>query len=357
MKSVATDTLYQSTFLPKVFNAEVHIKKLIVYYFLHLKPKQELINQIEKVLSDLWKSMPSNVINKESYVNGLRIKAEKMLNDYYSSAIATFFATSLIVRQTLQNKGERVPVIATPIDLQQTIKKYPYSMWEQAKGTPNYVSNYVREVKRYIKQVADESITATDSNGVGLSIWQRAELDIRHEHQLKMVEDAKATGKRYWWTSSHPDCSKRCEKWQGKLFDILAEHSDLSGHRMKEKVDGNTVYCFEEVRHLHQYGKNGKDYGENSIIDGYNCRHRLIEYTGQLPPKEYSAEDIKKEREINAKIKALENDIRHLKIDYRLAKLNKQDVSEIVKKINQKTKEHRQLCAKYGYANENYRMG
>jgi hypothetical protein len=57
----------------------------------------------------------------------------------------------------------------------------------------------------------------------------------------------------------------------------------------------------------------------NGIINGYNCRHRLIEYRPKSrPPKEYDKETIRRENAINNRQRQYERDIRNTKIEERL---------------------------------------
>ena len=78
---------------------------------------------------------------------------------------------------------------------------------------------------------------------------------------------------------------------------------------MRKRIDGNTVYSLKAVTsQVDKYGYT------NNIIVGFNCRHKLVPYKkGSLPPTEYNAEEVKKQREINAKLREYEREIRKLK--------------------------------------------
>ena len=59
----------------------------------------------------------------------------------------------------------------------------------------------------------------------------------------------------------------------------------------------------------------------NGIINGYNCRHRLIEYTpGMRTPREYDRNTIRKENAITIRQREYERKIRNLKLEENLYK-------------------------------------
>ena len=97
----------------------------------------------------------------------------------------------------------------------------------------------------------------------------------------------------------------------------------------------------------------------NNIISGFNCRHYLIKYEkGKLPPKEYSATDVRKMRDINNKIKEYEREIRRLKSEQQMYKQvgDRKKYWELNRDIINKTNELREFCNKNGFAFEKYRI-
>lgn len=310
-----TKTNYQSKVLPIIESAETEIKKLINYYALYLKPKAELMNRINGIIKATSEMLPISLFEKYKYVLGLHETAEKMVRDYYDPVIRRFhLIIAILLLVGIETKAK------TPLELNKQLsnnktlirtiesKKNEIDTWAMAKGYPN-VLNYPQELKKRLNGMAKTQTVASETGKKPITVWQKAELDLRYESQMGMIDGLKAQGVQLAWTSTHPDCSKRCEKWQGKLFDLQADHSDLSNHRMKYKVDGNTVYCFKEV--ISQIDKYGYT---NNIIVGFNCRHKLIAYVpGSVPPQEYTKEQVKKNREINQNLRAMEREIRYLK--------------------------------------------
>ena len=326
-KTNLTNSQFQSQVLPLIEKAETEIKKLVNFYALYLKPKKELREKIEGIIKAVDNRLPISLYEKERYIIGLRETAEKMIAKYYDSVVANFRKIVILLAAVGIASS-----ITTPFILYQKIQKdkdfgvllqksgEKLEIWGESKGLPN-VANYPKLVLQKQKELANITTTSGGDGKHSISLWQKAELDLRHEKQMDMIQNLKDNNVRLAWTSSHPDCSKRCEKWQGKLFDLQAESSQLSGHRMNYKVDGHTVYCFNEV--ISQVDKYGYT---NNIIVGFNCRHKLIPYTkGSSAPTEYTADEIKKERIINANLREMERKIRYYKTQAML--YNKTDKS------------------------------
>lgn len=346
MKTNLTNPEFQNAFLVVIQKGETEIKKLITYYALNYKSKIELRNRIDGIILAVAKRLPADLIDKESYINGLKNSSEKMIKEFYDTMIAKFVFYSLI----LANVSIKV---STPLELIKEIKSNPLKIeklipretWSKAKGYP-YITNYYKEVKSRLNLLAETETRSSEAGKKGISLWQKAEIDIRHEHQLKMVQDLKDSGVKYAWTSSHPDCSKRCEKWQGKLFD-LNNHAELSGFRMRKKIDGHTVYSFTDV--VSQVDKYGY---KNNIIVGFNCRHHLIPFeSGSVPPEEFTKEEIQREREVNSTLREYERKIRLLKQKIILDNsISKEEVATLKAKLKELISAYKAFANKNGYA-------
>lgn len=351
MKTNLTNTAHQSQVLPLIESAETEIKKLINYYALFLKPKRELNDKINGTIRAVNERLPISLFERYKYILGLRETADKMIRDYYDPVVRNYH----IIIAALVLVGIKAP--KNPLELNKQLQtksvvraieshKKEIDTWSMAKGYPN-VLNYPQELKKKMNGLAKTQTVASETGKKPITVWQKAELDLRYEGQVDMIKDLVNNGVQYAWTSTHPDCSKRCEKWQGKLFDLQAPHSEMSGHRMKDKVDGHTVYCFKEV--ISQVDKYGY---QNNIIVGFNCRHRLIPYKpGSVAPQEFTKEQVRRNREINETLRRLEREIRYYKqqsilynsIDKRLAEKYKLKAKEL-------TETYKNFADKNGYA-------
>jgi hypothetical protein len=156
--------------------------------------------------------------------------------------------------------------------------------------------DYDKLVRQQVDLLASEPAKYVDKNGKAISLRNKVEMAVRYQANLADVENMKNEGVKLVWTSSHADASPRCRDHQGKLYSL----DGTSG-----TIDGISYTPLKDVLE-----KNGG----NSIINGYNCRHYLIEYKkGSKSPTSYNEKEIKKEYEIDQKQRNYENRIRHLK--------------------------------------------
>lgn len=166
------------------------------------------------------------------------------------------------------------------------------------------IKDYQKLVKSQLRLLASEVPKAyeivSDKKGNEeiklMPLRNKIEMAVRYQANQEDVANLKADGVKLVWTSSHASCSPRCAEWQGRLYS-------LDGSR--GKIDGIEYIPLEEALNAN----NG-----NSIINGYNCRHYLIEYTpGSKAPHHYTEEEMNKEYALDQKQRAYENQIRNLK--------------------------------------------
>ncbi len=364
MKTNLTENELQSRFLPVIQRAETEIKKLILTYALANMLKSALRLHIKAIILEVDNKLPKELIDRQSYLDGLYETSENLIKSIYDKILNLYLIAlkRLTIKKIITTKKPNTPMKL--LGYINSVKTDGLRMWEQAKGSPQ-VANYGKELKAKINELVETPTISSSEGKKKISVWQKAEIDLRQEHQKKMVEELKDNNVKYAWTSTHPNCSKRCEKMQGKLFDLTSERSELTNHRMKHKIDGNTVYCYKEVvNKVDKYGY------KNNIIVGFNCRHKLIPYTpNSKPPKDYDKEDVAKEREINAKLRAYERRIRYCKQQamasqtaYQIAEDKKekakflQEVKKWRAKAKQLTEEYKRFAEENGYAWYQYRI-
>ena len=116
-------------------------------------------------------------------------------------------------------------------------------------------------MKVALKALAAEPPKVVETEGkkaYAVSLRNRAEMTVRYEAN---IQDLEGCCRRRWyvWTTSHPDASPRCAPHQGKLYSINPDNR--SG-----VIDGNRYTYLPDVLALNK---------GNSIINGYNCRHRF----------------------------------------------------------------------------------
>lgn len=160
------------------------------------------------------------------------------------------------------------------------------------------VRDYDKQVMEQTKLLASEPGKYTDKNGRAISLRNKVEMSVRYAANQNDLAQYKSEGVRLVWTSSHADASPRCAPFQGMLWSLDGKSGIIDGHRYRP---------IEEALN---------ENGGNSIINGYNCRHYLIEYEkGSVAPKHYTSAEIQKEYKIDQKQRQYENNIRLLKTE------------------------------------------
>ncbi len=168
------------------------------------------------------------------------------------------------------------------------------------------IRDYRRSMTIALRALAAEPpVVATQENGKvrKMSLRNLAEMTVRHEASLNDIARLRAQGVKYVWTTSHPNCSPRCAKYQGKLWSLDGTSGTL---------EGNSYRPIEIA--LAGPLKDG-----NGIISGYNCRHRLVVwFPGSKAPMQYTEVEIKKAYAIDQRQRAYENNIRQMKVEEKL---------------------------------------
>lgn len=170
--------------------------------------------------------------------------------------------------------------------------------WNTATPLNEWSKTYMDKVRKAFDDLARS--TAKDDYGSNVSLRNIAEMTVRYEHQVKLVDELRARGVRLVWTSAHANCSKRCEPYQGRLWSLDGTYGEIDGYKYEPLENATEVYYTT---------KSGKRY-RNGIIYGFNCRHSLIPYKDGNKPIEIPADVVAKEREINDAQREMERNVR-----------------------------------------------
>ena len=343
---------------------------MVLTAFLTMQPKYLLMYSIMAIIKGVSKKLPDEMQNKEAFINGLYKSSQKWVKLYYDKPKISYLETRQKVESLIPG-DMKLPKLDTPAKLDEYILKNrtKLNIWSEAKGTP-YIPNYDKEIEKRIKQLSESATTTSEEGKKPISLWQKAELDVRYENQMKRLEDLRASGVEYAFISSHPNCSKRCEVWQGSLVSLnqraTTPQQNIKKHRYDKRsflvgtIDHKPVYSLTDIMNcVDEYGYN------NNIICGFNCRHKLTPYTGQNAPTKYDDEDIKEQRKIENKIRELERKIKALKKEYELlqkdyqltkSKSVKQQLELLKIQIDKMVEFYKRFCEQNGYAYELYRI-
>ena len=310
-------------------SATTKIKELITQAILQGASQEELTKQLNRVIAEACAKISDKAMREE------------VRKAFVTSARKWFYEISQtikIVNHNLRNEVRKTLPANTlyALDLNAIFNNSPKQIIDSFRPYMDFnskgiavIEDYEKSVKLGIKALAADPPISTrltkEGKPVKVSLRNRVEMAIRYDANLKDVKNLVDNGVKLVWTSSHPNCSPRCAPHQGKLYSLDGTSGTINGIRYTPLAD---------VLKLN---------GGNSIINGYNCRHRLIEYRpGSHPPTDYTEEEIKREYAIDQRQRHYENTIRNMKAEERL--------------LRQAgfTKEASGLRKKWQYLNKNY---
>jgi len=297
--------------------------------------RTEVLKDVAKIVNETTAKMPSAI---QKAVRASLISSWQRWDRFYTKARQTANAAFLSgASKLVQKKPELVKDKVLSIDLQRmfendgqgqdvrtVIERFRPFLTEDKRGQA-LIEDYDKRVKMRMKVLATDPAATTDKNGNQIPLRNLAEMQVRYEANQEDIKKLGEDGADLVWTSSHADASPRCSPWQGRLYSISGKSGTIDGipyTPLNEATDAN---------------------GGNSIISGYNCRHRLIEYVkGSKAPKEYDSKTIRRENAINNRQRMFEREIRNMKIEERLARADgdKGSASELRKDWQAKVAEY-----------------
>lgn len=285
------------------------IKELIVNYATNLGDEKILTAKLNNVIAIHCKTITDTEL-REATRKALVSSAKKwywQLSQTFAIANRNLFNGGIAISQKEQIDGG-----------------YAIEVRDKLTSGDNFARPLIRDYRRLVK-IAIKALSAEPPKVISVSkgvdkgntyvmpLRLRAELSARYDANMQDLQSAVDRGIDLVWTSSHPNCSPRCSKLQGRLYSISGKSGVIDGIRYTPLIEA-------------LQGEKGDG---NGIISGYGCRHRLIDYKkGSRPPKDFTQAEMKKEYALDQKQRLMENRIRQLKTEERLLRANGQYSSE-----------------------------
>lgn len=312
-------------FEPIYTKAEMEIKGLIRQYVIENRSQVELVEKINESIKRFRDRLPKELPNHDVFIQGLMQSANKWVIDF-KRKIDNLNAVLIFAI----NKQKEVIVISEQSSVVENLKKAI-----RYQGVPN-VDNYRKELANAVNQLATTPMVDNYEPGKRrISVFARAELELRYKNQTEMVERLRNNGETLRRFSSHQSASERCEPWQGKLVDLLLPP-------INQQMETGTTYKGEKIYSYSGITNKVDKYGyKNNIIVGWNCRHKMLDPDYKDNIEEYTKAEIDKGREINAKQRDYERRIREARKSQYLA-LTKQDSLKYKQKAKELTNAYEQ---------------
>lgn len=170
--------------------------------------------------------------------------------------------------------------------------------YEIGQALQQYSKDYMSKVEKAFNELARS--TARDGYASNVSLRNIAEMTVRYEKHVEQLSELKSKDVRLVWISTHANCSKRCEPWQGKLYSLDGTSGNIDDIKYQPLKNATDIYYTTKA---------GKTY-KNGIISGFNCRHYLIPYEKGNKPVHVPASVVERERKINDTQRELEREVR-----------------------------------------------
>ena len=299
-------------------DAQTRIKETIVESYYKGLSKDEVEKRLQRIIWDAGEQLPEKI--RLEAKQALAQNAQKWHYLYHQSlkgvnagllqSIDKLLTRSLQIRFVAKTYSiNPLDFVGSPaVDQKAIIDKFRPYLTEDRLGS-QVIERYEQRVKTQLKALAADPAYAQrmDKNGKPYkpNLRNFAEMTARYDANQEDIDRMKTDGVKLVWTSSHVDASPRCEPYQGRLYSLDGSSGTIDGVPYSSLDDALA-------------GPNGDG---NGIINGYNCRHRLIEYTpGSNAPKEYDKAMIRQENVVTSRQRQYERDIRNLKIEERLSR-------------------------------------
>lgn len=209
------------------------------------------------------------------------------------------------------------------------------SFMTNAKGVS--LQRYYQDVwKERVQPIMDrlakeKALDPNDFTGRN-SLRNLAEMEVRYHDHQDSIDELRRNGVRLVVCSSHADCSKRCAPYQGRVYSLDGTSGTIDGYKYVPLEEAT-----QNPRDRYTT-KAGRVY-QNGLL-GFNCRHSLSEYRGQLLPT-VSAQERKREYAVTRRQRELEKLVRNAKAKA----LDNKDLN--AKKYKEYSKQARELYAEY----------
>ena len=178
--------------------------------------------------------------------------------------------------------------------------------WNWANETEQFSEEVNEEIRRRVEEVLAQQAKEEYEKGYP-SVRASAERALRWEWQQEQMEEMRKQGIKLVWISTHVNCSKRCQPFQGKLYSL---------DKTKGEIDGFEFVPIEVATDIYYTTKAGRVW-KNGCLSGFNCRHKMIPYDNGNKPDEIPDDEIAKARELEEEQRAMERMIRKLKLRLR----------------------------------------
>ena len=285
--------------LVTIHQLETEVKEVIVAEVNNGANRNDIIKKLNKMINEYMKKL-EGIDDIKSYENGARYWSMQYLNRYFNKVNSkkTLIVSSMM--NISSNKSAPKDVIEAFKGIIQDSSFNEISSVLEGKNLDYFRRGYpvqyryMDEVKNAMNQIVESNFgEAPVINGqrkyYGRQLFAKAERQVRYNAQMDKLSSFRNEGVRLVWVSSHANCSKRCEPWQGRLYS-------LDGSSGVE--EGIPYIPIEKAKDVFVTTKSGKVW-RNGLF-GFNCRHDITKYEkNSVAPITYNKKQMEEMRQLD----------------------------------------------------------
>ncbi|NCA95548.1 MAG: hypothetical protein EOM74_01055 [Methanomicrobia archaeon] len=293
---------YKAEYVALINEVEAKMKKIIVDDIQNGVDVKNTSEKLNDLIDEFASLVDDTYPEKQNMIDALQYTKKTMYNRFKMVTMSAFYkAQDELLQKTgfmAKTPEELIGALMTnaaKLDINEVYDVTKGSTLSFTRGTP-YIENYYNRLRKAMDEMVDSGIAERPKPTGSLSLRSMLEISIRQEFHENQRKEYLEKGVKLVWISTHADASERCAPHQGKLFSLDGSQGT---------IDGYNYQPIEKATDIFVTTKNGRVW-KNGLF-GFNCRHRMTEYVaGTQAPTDYDENEIKKEREITNKQRALE---------------------------------------------------
>lgn len=307
---------------------KIAIKAYILRALLNQATDEEIHERVRKEIDDFREEFPPEDAEKaEGYARELSALADdviRMTRTAMGGLTPYMFAAAVAPKGNLSevqkaNIGKAAQVVFRqndPAIVREVAVRYKFQPSEDAEPEdklPDMAYNRATPAQTLYKDVHErtrawigdfQKIKESKSFIANVNPRAYTEMGVRFEGYQNAKARLIQQGVKLVYVAPHANCSKRCQRWQGRVYSLDGTYGSKDGHRFIpiEDAADKVTYTSKRTGRTYQAG-----------LFAYNCRHSMTPYEDGQEVEKIPASVIERQREIEQTQREMEREIRYQK--------------------------------------------
>lgn len=326
--------------------AQTEIKETIMLGVINKWNYQRLQKQVTAIISQLIEELDSEELKLQCKTALPRFSSEVYKKTYNAfSALPKYILPIIMQTPSEWTPAERERVHVHVMNLPPPDP----SMYNQGYAAAMGDERYHDALKRALAEIVAMEPKADYVTPVNLR--NIAEMDTRYQRHLDKLGDMRNRDVKLIMVPSHANCSKRCQRYQGKIYSLDGTDGTTSDGKRFRPLEWAT----KNPDDLYTAKSSGRSY-YNGLF-GFNCRHTMVEYKPGMRDIPIPKEVVDKKRKLEEEQRRMERQYRALREKHALQKIVGDPTSpKTYHKAVALRKKYNAYCVRNGLVREDNRM-